>query len=351
MTTADVLRLPRRHWPALRRLLTALALAALVWFGVARPDWASIGDALGQASPPWIAAAALVNVVSLLTRGAGWVVCAGVALDRRPPWLRGEAAFQIGQAVNTVVPGRVGEPVKAYVLNARLRGDAEGFSALIGSVAVHRLMDVVPLATVSLIVIAFGDLDGGLRASVIATLVFSGVLIAVAARLATHRGGVARNRRLVELLDALRAGFMVLRRRGPLALAVALETAGWSVQIGVVWLGFQAFGIDAGPIAAGAVVIATNAATLVPLWPGNVGLVQLAVALALRPWGVPESEAIAFGLALQGAEMVSALGVGAVAMAVEGMGLRDLRLRSRAAAGAPREAAAGDSPGGGSLRG
>jgi len=331
VTTGDTVRARRRAWPAARWGLTALALAVVVYLGATRPDWGEIGDALSDASAPWIVAAGLVNVVSLLVRGAGWVVAAQVATERRLPWVHAQAAFQLGQGVNTVVPGRVGEAVKAYALNTRIGGGAEGFSALIGSVAVHRLMDVVPLATVSLIVITFGELEGGLRASVIATLVFSGALIVVAARLATRPGARVRNRRALELLDALRGGFMVLRRRGPLVVAVVLETVGWSIQIGVVWLAFVAFDIDAGPVAAGAVVIATNAATLVPLWPGNVGLVQVAVALALAPWGVPESEGIAFGLALQGAEMLSALALGAVAMAVEGIGLRSLLSPRRAA--------------------
>jgi uncharacterized protein (TIRG00374 family) len=314
----------RRIWPAVRGVLTLAALALVLWLGATHPDWGEIGSALAAASAGWIIAAGLVNILSLVVRGAGWIVAAEIAADRRLPWLHAQAAFQIGQGVNTVVPGRVGELIKVYVLNGRIGGGAARFSALLGSVAVHRLMDVVPLGIVSLTVVAFGELQGGLRVSVIATLVFSGAMLLLAARLATRPGARVRSRRAAEMLDALRGGFMVLRHRGPLALAVVLETVGWSIQIGVVWLGFVAFGIDAGPVAAGAVVIATNAATLIPLWPGNVGLVQVAVALALAPWGVPQSEGIAFGLALQGAEIITALALGGAGMAYEGIGLRRL---------------------------
>ena len=48
----------------------------------------------------------------------------------------------------------------------------------------------------------------------------------------------------------------------------------------------QAFGIDAPFPAAGLVLVLMNVATIVPLWPGNVGLVQAAVALPLRNYGV-----------------------------------------------------------------
>lgn len=308
----------------MRWALSIVVFAVVVYLAVTRPDWGEIGDALGEASAPWIVAAALVNVVSLLMRGAGWVVAARVAVDRPVSMLHGESAFQIGQGVNTVIPGRVGEAAKVYVLNRRLGGGADTFSALLGSVFAHRLMDVVPLTIASAIVVVFGELGGGLRASVIATIILSAVLIVIAARLATTPGRTVRNRRILELLDSLRAGFLVLRRRGPLLVALVLETVGWSVQIGVAWLSFLAFDIDAGPVAACAVVIATNAATLVPLWPGNIGLVQVAVAIALQPWGVSTSTGIAYGLALQGAEIISALAVAAGAMVIEGVGLRDV---------------------------
>lgn len=318
---------PGSRWAVVRNAATATALAVVVYLAATRPDWSGIGHALAEASAPWIVAAALVNVASLLIRGAGWLVCARQATHRPIPLVSGETAFQIGQGVNTVVPGRVGEPVKAYVLNRRLGGGADGFSALLGSVVVHRMMDVIPLVVVTGVVLAFGQLEGALRASVVATVAVSVAGLLVAARLAARPGRLPRSRRAAELLHAAREGFMVLRVRGPFLRAAVLESVGWSVQIGVVWLGFAAFGIDAGPVAAAAVLIATNAATLVPLWPGNVGLVQVAVALALHPWGVDQTTGVAYGLALQGAEIVSALLLAAVAMAVEGLGVRDLLRR------------------------
>lgn len=329
-----------RTW--VRWVLTPLLLAGVVYLAATRPDWGEIGAALGEASAPWLVAAALVNVVSLVMRGAGWVVAARVAVDRPVSMLHGQAAFQIGQGVNTVVPGRVGEPAKVYVLNRHLRGDAGTFSALLGSVFVHRLMDVAPLAVVSLVVVLFGELSATLRASVIATIVLSAVLIALAARFAGRPGVDPRSRRLLALLDSVRGGFMVLRRRGPLLAAVVLEGVGWSLQIGVALLTFEAFGISPGVVAACAVVIATNAATLIPLWPGNVGLVQLGVAIALQPWGVPASVGVAYGLALQGAEMISALVVAGLAMLVEGLGFRDVAAGAHAPAAGEAVPASGE---------
>ena len=73
------------------------------------------------------------------------------------------------------------------------------------------------------------------------------------------------------------------------------------------------------------VLVLMNIATIVPLWPGNVGLVQAAVAIPLRNYGVPYATGFAYGLALQGLEMACGIGLGLVALAREGVSVAMLR--------------------------
>ena len=68
-----------------------------------------------------------------------------------------------------------------------------------------------------------------------------------------------------------------------------------------------------------------NVATIVPLWPGNVGLVQAAVAIPLRNYGVPYATGFAYGLALQAIEMACGIGLGLIALAREGISVAMLR--------------------------
>jgi len=77
--------------------------------------------------------------------------------------------------------------------------------------------------------------------------------------------------------------------------------------------------------AAGLVLCLMNIATIVPLWPGNVGLVQAAVALPLRNYGVPYATGFAFGLVLQGIEIAVGVGLGLIALAREGISFAMLR--------------------------
>ena len=127
------------------------------------------------------------------------------------------------------------------------------------------------------------------------------------------------------LLVMARQGLSVLKAPLPLAGAILLQCLGWLLQLMAVWVTMQAFGIDAPLPAAGLVLVLMNVATIVPLWPGNVGLVQAAVALPLRNYGVAYSTGFAFGLALQAIEIACGVALGLLSLAREGISVAMLR--------------------------
>jgi hypothetical protein len=73
------------------------------------------------------------------------------------------------------------------------------------------------------------------------------------------------------------------------------------------------------------VLLLMNVAMLFPLWPGNVGLVQAAVALPLVSYGVPYARGFAFGIGLQAIEMSVGVGVGLIFLAREGLSFAMLK--------------------------
>ena len=95
--------------------------------------------------------------------------------------------------------------------------------------------------------------------------------------------------------------------------------------------------------AAGLVLVLMNVATIFPLWPGNVGLVQAAVALPLVQYGVAYARGFAFGIGLQAIEASVGVGVGLIFLAREGLSYAMLKEFPEAtekavgAAGAPVE--------------
>ena len=86
----------------------------------------------------------------------------------------------------------------------------------------------------------------------------------------------------------------------------------------------MAFDMDVPLPAAALVLLLMNVATVFPLWPGNIGLLQAAVALPLRQYGVPYGTGFACGLVLQAVEMSVGVGVGLIFLAREGLSLANL---------------------------
>ena len=132
-------------------------------------------------------------------------------------------------------------------------------------------------------------------------------------------------RSLRHLLSMARQGLAVLRSPWPALGAILLQCAGWLMQLFAVYVSMRAFDIHASMAAAGLVLLLMNVATIFPLWPGNIGLLQAAVALPLVQYGVPYSAGFAYALVLQVIEMSVGVGVGLVFLAREGLSFANLR--------------------------
>ena len=61
-----------------------------------------------------------------------------------------------------------------------------------------------------------------------------------------------------------------------------------------------------------------NLVMIFPFWPGNVGLLQAAVAAALLSYGVSYAHGIVFGIGLQAIEASVGIGLGFLFLAREG---------------------------------
>ena len=116
----------------------------------------------------------------------------------------------------------------------------------------------------------------------------------------------------------------MLRSPLPAAGAIVLQCAGWFLQLLAVYVAMRAFDIHAPLPAAALVLLLMNVATIFPLWPGNIGLLQAAVALPLVRYGVAYSTGFAYALVLQVVEMSVGVGVGLVFLAREGLSFATL---------------------------
>ena len=299
--------------------LMAGAIALIIWHG---PNWTSVQDAFTLVRWEWVFAAIGLNLLSVLFRAYAWetVIKQSIA-PPRPNFALVFSAFSVGLFANAVLPGRVGELARVAVLRRRIPGRRGATATLVGSVFAHRMFDLFPAVTLVIWVLVTAKIPGWALTS-IAIVLAIGLALFFATIVLARRA----NRDALEGLGPLRAllvrgrqGLAVMRSPTAAATAAGFQFAGWTCQLFAVWSAMRAFHIYQSLSAAGLVLVLINVATIFPLWPGNFGLVQIAIALPLVNYGVQYAKGVAFGVGLQAIEASVGIGVGLIFLAREGL--------------------------------
>jgi uncharacterized protein (TIRG00374 family) len=318
--------LPRS--PAGRLALVALLLGGAVALALWRAHLGVVASAFRSVAWHWVVLAVALNLASIVVRSEAWKVVVDQAVDPPPPRRRNVfAAFCVGLLGNAALPGRVGEIARVIVLTRRMRRRPGTWATVLGTLFTHRLLDVAVAVVLVVYVVYVARIPDWARpALAIAIGIGVGLLVAalVVAR-RQQRAGVEELGRVRRLLRRARYGLAVLERPGAAIAALILQALGWAMQLFAVWVAFRAFGIEEGIPAAALVLVIMNLVTVFPLWPGNVGLVQAAVALSLLPYGVGYGRGFAYGIGLQAIEVSVGVALGFLFLAREGVSFAMLR--------------------------
>ena len=301
------------------------AMVALLWWR--GPDWNVVYHAFDLVNWAWVAFAMGLNLVSVLLRAMAWRLTIDQALDPpRPRFNRVFSSFAVGLLANAVLPGRIGEIARVAVLRRHVPRGRGSSGALVGTVFAHRLFDLFPALFLIAYVITTAKIPSWAVTSLVIVSIIGGMLFTAAVVSARRgHGPLEGSRPILKLLAMARQGLAVLRSPLPAFGAIVLQCAGWFMQLLAVYVAMRAFDVHAPLPAAGLVLLLMNVATIFPLWPGNIGLLQAAVALPLVQYGVAYSTGFAYALVLQVIEMSVGVGVGLIFLAREGLSFATLR--------------------------
>ena len=319
------------HVPSSRRG-RALIMVALIVVTVGlifwRLDIEVVEDAFRYVRWEWIAAAVLANLVSIIFRSVAWEVIVKQATTPPGPGQKNVfAAFCVGLLGNAALPGRVGEIARVIVLNRRMTKRPGTWATLLGTVFAHRLFDVVVAAVLVVYVVYAAEIPEWARpALAIALGIGIGLVVAglILARKHASRGidELGTVRRMIRMG---RYGLAVLNRPVAAVSALTLQTCAWAAQLVAVYVTMLAFNISVPFEAAAVVLVVMNLVFVFPLWPGNVGLLQAAVALSLLSYGVGYAHGFAYGIGLQAIEASVGIVLGLIFLAREGFSFAMLR--------------------------
>jgi phosphatidylinositol alpha-mannosyltransferase len=316
----------------------------LVVLGLSGIGFAGIGRSLSNVHPGWLVAALALNGLSMFLRAVSWQAVLRAALpDVRLRSLVVVRATMVGVLVSALIPGRLGEPARAYLVARRAGDTARRFPLVLGTVFAQTLINLVALAALAAITIASLALIRGHATALIAAM---GVPIALVALVVASPALLARARRsrhthlsrpvrwLSDQIIQVRRGLRVFTRPRLGAGAIVAQLAAWAVQTLAAYAVLNALDLQgkAGLGAAAAVLLAVNVTALVPVTPSNVGIFQAATIAVLTAYGVDAGHALAYGILLQAIEFATAIMLGLPALLGERISLSDIR---RYAAGTP----------------
>jgi uncharacterized protein (TIRG00374 family) len=318
----------RRGRVAILAALLGMVAGLLVWRA---PDLHYLGRGFTEVAWEWVAAAIGMNLVSVIVRAIAWHIVLNQALP--PPHPRHRyvfSAFCVGLLGNAVVPGRVGEVARIAVLARHLPNRRDTWASTLGSVFAHRLFDVIPTIGLVLYVIVSADIPRWALPGV-ETIVGVGLALLLAGGVLAWRHrrqplrAPASAGRVRRLLYQSLGGLRVFHSPGPALAAAAFQILGWTTQLLAVYLAFKAFHIRESIAAAAVVLLAINVAIAFPLWPGSIGLFQVAAATVLFPYGIAYQHGFAYGVGLQAIEMSVGIGLGVLFLAREGISFAVLK--------------------------
>lgn len=261
----------------------------------------------------------LLGCLSLLVRAVRWKVLLAAEAQSRTKSLF--TSLMIGYLANNLLPARMGELVRVYVLERRT-GISK--SAALASILLERLADVLVLLVLIGMASTFVKLPplivSGCWAAVIALFFIILVLGLLSGRSTEQTqclvGIVGRwvpryNERLQTMVDRFVAGLRSMRSGNKVAVSLLLTLLTWGLEIGWAWLVARALGLNLPWLAAVLMVTVIGIGSVLPAAPGSVGTYEFFAILALSPFSVDSTAAVAmaFLLHLSSYFLVATLGI------------------------------------------
>ncbi len=285
-------------------VLVALAVRTLWVF-----PWQQTGQAVLSARYPLLAAALLVNLLSLVAKGCAWSLLLR-PFGRHRLRTAIESTF-VGSAMNSVSISVMGEAWRVQDLAQREKLPA---STVTSSLVWSRVVEAAGLVTVVLMASAVVPLPTVLR-DVVLGLGLATLTAAVLARLGRGKPWPAW---VPVKLGVWLTSLTSVGAPRRMVLPFLLALFNWAVE----WATFHFALLAVSPrVSLGAslvAMLATNLAGAARSTPANVGVFQVAIVAALAPFGVAPASAVAAGVLLQAIQVLPVLALAPVILAVRG---------------------------------
>jgi uncharacterized protein (TIRG00374 family) len=297
--------------------------------------WVLHGYPVGELIPAiksldwrWVLLAVAADLAVYFCHGWRWKVLLRPLIHLRL-WKTVQAIY-IGLFANEVLPLRTGELIRCYLL---AHWNGLQLSVAFASAALERIIDGFWMVGAFLITASF--VRGIPKELIILVQIIGGMLIGGATILLWivfhkhHAHSVVRESRWAAGLRHVVEGLHLMGNARTLSQAAAVSLIYLALQILSVYGLMRAYGLDLSFWMAAGVLTIVRFGTVVPNAPGNLGLFQASCVLALGLFDVEKNDAKTFSFVMFFALTLPLLVGGAIAVALTGLNIAELRDRAR----------------------
>ncbi len=290
------------------RIVGFLLTGVFLWLVARNVDGAELVSAFAKADYRLVAPAALATLTGYLVRTARWQ-----RIVRPVAPLSFGSAFGIlmmGFAANNLLPARLGEVVRAYMLRRRT-GARKTYG--LATIVLERVCDgLVLILFLGIVSISLPLPDWGQEVQVLSSALFLAATVAIVlllmqedviVKIAYLLLGRFPDRLAGPLLRAMEvfiSGLHALRSRRSVAYVILMSVVVWLLEAVSYLLLVTAFGVRLTPdvpvLAAGFLLVVVNLGIMIPSGPGYVGTFQAAAIGALGVFGVAKEPALALAI-------------------------------------------------------
>jgi hypothetical protein len=329
----------RRWMPSwLPQVLGYAVSAACLFWVLHNYNLSELTAAIRTLDWKWVALSVVADLSVYLAHAWRWNVLLGPVVRLR--YWRTVQSIYIGLFANEVLPLRVGELIRCYLL---AHWSDFRISLSLASAAVERLIDGFWMLAAFLVTAGFVK---RIPRDLILLVQALGVLLLVGVALLVwviyhkqHVHLVIRESRWASTLRHIVEGIHLMGNRRTIGFTILVSGLYLLLQVVSVWALMNAYGFDLSFWVAGGVLVIVRLGTVIPNAPGNLGLIQVACVVALRLFDVENDTAKTFSFVMFFALTLPLLIGGAVATALTGLNIGELRARAqRGAIAVPHDA-------------
>ena len=281
-----------------------LLLIALIWWtGIDK-----IGAVIGSASPLWLAAAATVILPAYILKAIRWKLLL-LPVKKNVRVSNTFWSTALGNMVNTLIPIRLGEFARAYILGEKER---TGFAPCFSSIVVERTLDLIGLLSIGVVTMLMVSAQTSLS-SLVANI-FTAVAALIAAILAVIIVGIKKEdliiriltqvtskiplikkytKRITDFASSLIKGLQGLSQNPKMLIAnFSLTWIAWLIHTSAIYLTFMAFNYPISFVAATLGGVLMSLSHILPATPGYVGSYEAFWVLIFTLLGVTETDVL-----------------------------------------------------------